>query len=106
MEGASVAGDEVARASAALSAGCDMALLCNKPERADLVLERLKWQSAPVSLIRFARMHGRPHPPSRVALHESTRHVNAVHHLSGIGQADTELALNDPTTPNGAPSSS
>jgi beta-N-acetylhexosaminidase len=106
MEGASVAGDDVARATAALAAGCDMALLCNKPERADVLLDRLKWQTAPVSLIRFARMHGRPHPPGRIALHESTRYVNAVHHLAGIGQSDSGLALNDPTTPHGAPPSS
>jgi beta-N-acetylhexosaminidase len=96
MEGASVAGGVVERAQAALAAGCDMALLCNRPDQADHLLARLRWDTAPVSLIRFARMHGRPHPPSRVALHESARYVNALRQLAGLGEADAELAL-DPT---------
>ncbi len=45
MEGASVAGDIVARAEAAWSAGCDMLLVCNA---ADAVSELLgRWQPAP-----------------------------------------------------------
>jgi beta-N-acetylhexosaminidase len=97
MEGASVAGGIAERATAALGAGCDMVLVCNRPDLADALLAGLKWPLPPVSLIRLARMHGRPHPPSRTALHESRRYVAALHHLGGVGQADADLALLDPT---------
>lgn len=40
MEGATVAGDIVARAQAAHTAGCDMVLVCNRPDLADDVLQR------------------------------------------------------------------
>ena len=97
MEGASIAGGVVERAEAAFRAGCDMALLCNQPEQADKLLAALKWPTPPVSIIRFAHMHGRPHPPDRVALHESPRYVSAVHQLAGVGQANAELSLNEAT---------
>jgi len=42
MQGASVAGDITARAEAALSAGCDMVLVCNRPDLADTLLASLK----------------------------------------------------------------
>lgn len=41
MEGASVAGDIVERGHAALSAGCDMVLVCNAPEAARRLLDGL-----------------------------------------------------------------
>ncbi|WP_077315817.1 beta-N-acetylhexosaminidase [Basilea psittacipulmonis] len=41
MEGASVAGDIHDRAKAAFHAGCDMVLVCNRPDLADELLEKL-----------------------------------------------------------------
>lgn len=44
MEGAAVAGDVLGRARAAHDAGCDMVLVCNRPDLADELLAR--WQPA------------------------------------------------------------
>jgi beta-N-acetylhexosaminidase len=45
MAGAGFAGDVVARANAALTAGCDMVLVCNDAPAADMLLSR--WRPAP-----------------------------------------------------------
>jgi beta-N-acetylhexosaminidase len=45
MEGASIAGDIVARAEAAWAAGCDMLLVCNAPDAVGELLQR--WQPTP-----------------------------------------------------------
>lgn len=63
MEGASVAGGPLERARAALDAGCDMVLVCNKPDSARMVLEGL--DARPVDAERVERMR-------RQALHAST----------------------------------
>ncbi|HNQ04829.1 MAG TPA: beta-N-acetylhexosaminidase [Thiobacillaceae bacterium] len=97
MEGASVAGGIHERAQAALQAGCDMVLVCNRPDLVDQLLARLHHPLPAMSLIRLARMHGRPHPPSRTDLHESKRYVAALRQLDGVGQADASLAFHDPT---------
>ena len=54
MEGASVVGDIVARASAAWNAGCDMLLVCNAPDAVDDVLGRWQPEFDPVRSARIA----------------------------------------------------
>lgn len=44
MEAATVAGGIVERATAALRAGCDLVLVCNRPDAADELLAGLRWQ--------------------------------------------------------------
>lgn len=61
MEGASVAGDFVERSAAALEAGCDMVLICNRPDAVVQVLDKLPDNNNPVSHLRLIRMHGRRH---------------------------------------------
>jgi beta-N-acetylhexosaminidase len=74
-----------------------MVLLCNKPDAADELIEGLDYPLPAISLARLARMHGRPHPPGMLALHETGRYMNALHQLAGLGQGSADLALNDPT---------
>jgi beta-N-acetylhexosaminidase len=60
MHGASVAGENYSdRAHAALTAGCDMVLICNNRAAAIQIVEGLSGYSDPVSATRLARMHGR-----------------------------------------------
>jgi beta-N-acetylhexosaminidase len=93
MEGAKVAGGVVARAQAALDAGCDMVLVCNDPEAARTVLDGLRWTMPPTSLARLARLHGKPHPPNLTQLHENAHYAEAVHAIGGIGMNSGDLPL-------------
>jgi beta-N-acetylhexosaminidase len=101
MEGARVAGSAVERGQAAIAADCDMVLVCGRPDSADMLLEGLRDPLSAVSLARLARMHGRPHPPGMLALHESGRYVDALHRIAGLGETSADLALNDPTRAHG-----
>lgn len=59
MEGAAVAGDILARATAALGAGCDMVLVCNRPDMADDLLARLDVVPDAAAIARIMRLHPR-----------------------------------------------
>lgn len=91
MEAATAGGDVTTRATVALTAGCDMVLLCNQPAMADELLENLKWQMSAQSLSRLARMHGHKHPPTMDQLHESAEFVDAVHQVAQVGVVEGEL---------------
>ena len=56
MEGASVAGDIVARANAAWDAGCDMLLVCNAPDSVAELLARWKPALDPLRSLRVERL--------------------------------------------------
>jgi len=60
MEGAAFAGGYAERAKKALAAGCDMVLVCNRPDAAEEVLEALrKWDYDPVRRQRLLAMRAR-----------------------------------------------
>lgn len=91
MEGAVVAGNVTQRAEAALQAGCDMVLVCNRPDLADELLDTLKADMSAVSLARLARMHGAHHAADMNALRENAEFMQAVHQVAQIGKMDGDL---------------
>lgn len=97
MAGAHVAGGPAQRAEAALKAGCDMVLLCNKPDDADELLANLRYTMPAVSMARLVRMHCKPHPLSMSKLHEDADFMKAVHAVGSIGIHEGNLPLDDPT---------
>jgi beta-N-acetylhexosaminidase len=99
MEGAVVAGDVTQRAMAALRAGCDMVLLCNRPDLADELLDNMEGVMSAQGLARLARMHGGHHPPGMIALHENAEYLQAVHNVAQIGKADGDLLFSDYSNP-------
>ena len=77
MEGASVAGDILDRANAALGAGCDMVLVCNRPDLADELLSRLSFKHPPESVERIRRLMPRFDAPDWDTLQAESRYQNA-----------------------------
>jgi len=77
MQGASLAGTTVDRATAAINAGCDMVLVCNDQDSIDAVLDGLETNDDPASHMRLVRMHGK-HSVSRTELEQDSRWQQAV----------------------------
>ncbi len=93
MEGASSAGSVLARALAALAAGCDMVLVCNNPQSADQLLAELEYRMPATALARLARIHGRGGPDSPAQLQRDQRYLAAVAAVRGIGIKNGDLPL-------------
>ena len=91
MQGASCAGGHIARALAALEAGCDMVLVCNDRDNAVRVAESLTDFANPVLMTRLMRLHGRK-APGMTELRASPRWQQAVAAVRGCEQ-NPELEL-------------
>jgi beta-N-acetylhexosaminidase len=85
MEGASVAGDIVARADAAWGAGCDVLLVCNAPEAVGELLDRWQPELDPVRARRIERLL-----PSRPAQAQAELEQNLIYQAGRA--ASTRLA--------------
>jgi beta-N-acetylhexosaminidase len=86
MEAAAVAGDILARAQAALQAGCDMALVCNRPDLADDLLARLSHQSEPSSLARIERLMPAEQAPDWQALQQQPAYRKALESVRELNE--------------------
>ncbi len=62
MGGAAEFGDIVARATAALTAGCDVLPVCNDRVAVAKLLDELEFEAEPTAHLRLVRMRGRPAP--------------------------------------------
>lgn len=91
MEGASIAGGYPERAEAALSAGCDVAVICNNRAATLEILDGLKGHNDALLHARLARMHGL-HPLTLEQLHRDPRWRRASEALQVL-QEDPSLEL-------------
>ena len=65
MGGAKEFGDVVARAKAALAAGCDVLPICNDRASVTTLLDELDWEIEPSAHLRLVRMRGKGDAPER-----------------------------------------
>lgn len=77
MEGATVAGDIVARARAAHAAGCDMVLVCNRPDLAADLLDRWAPEPSAEAGARIGALRARPHYADPFALELGPKYQQA-----------------------------
>lgn len=83
MEGAAILGDHRDRAEAALTAGCDAVLVCNQPQRAIEIVERLNAISYPINdrLVRMRKVQAAP--SGSLTLLQNTRRWRSANALAG-----------------------
>jgi beta-N-acetylhexosaminidase len=97
MEGANTgrgAGGVVARADAALDAGCDMVLVCNAPNAADELLaglDQLDHVMPAVAHARLAAMRGRGAVQGLAALRMQDAYLQALEAVSAVGIRKDDL---------------
>lgn len=84
MEAAAVAGDILGRARAALNAGCDMALVCNRPDLADELLTRLRWKSSRQSQSRIERLMPKSGAPDWKSLQKQLAYLEALKSVQAL----------------------
>jgi beta-N-acetylhexosaminidase len=82
MEGAALAGGIVQRAAAALGAGCDVAVVCNKPAAADALLAGLSYSSSKALDARLARLRARAVFTNLAAVRAHAQYAEAQDHLA------------------------
>lgn len=92
MKGAAEVGDITARCEAALSAGCDMVLICNDPEGVSKVLNNQRWIRTKLFDERLGRLQPKGKFPSREGLVLSSNYQACV---KLINDFNAELAKKD-----------
>lgn len=91
MEGASVVGGIVERANAAFAAGCDMVLVCNRPDLADELLANLQYEASAESIERLKKLHLKSFSMNWQQLHSEPRYVKAKQMIDRLAQESEPL---------------
>jgi len=88
MQGASGQGSMPARAQAALEAGCDLVLVCNRIEAMDEVLDGLAWKPGPRYRERIGRIVPKGSAPGAGALRSSEVYRAALRDVETLADAE------------------
>lgn len=92
MEGASMAGDVCARARSAFTAGCDIVLVCNKPDWVDTLLTHFSWPDNDRLAQRWQMISGRGRPEEFEAMRQWHDFIAAQERISQLISAKDLVA--------------